>query len=509
MDIAIVGGGTAGWLSALFISKISPEHKIILIESSSVGIIGAGEGSTGSLTDVISNRIFDFGCNEIDFFRETGATLKFGIMHKNWSKKIDQYFSPLDGSPTSGSPIDYAFIFAAKNFKEHPYLITDLGKLMHYSYSNFSKSKFQFVRNNSIGNALHFDAHKVGKYFKKIAMATDKITCIDDRIVDVNITEHGSISTLLLDSGNKISADFFIDASGFSKTLTSKLGIKWMTYNKNLPVNAAMPFVLDYRPGEIPEPYTTAWAQGSGWMWRIPQQDKIGCGYVFCDDFITADKAQEEIEKKINRKINPIKILKFDTGRLENPWNKNCLSVGLSAAFAEPLEATSIHSTIVQLYTFVYEFLKPTIEHTLNESSINLYNKRINRLYDDYKNFLVMHYMGGRDDTEFWKFISSGETRTEMIDDILGTCDSRIPSKNDIPDYFGSAGWGLWSFILLGLNIINERVLSSELNLLDSKGTKLEDLGKTVLDYQNQSFDTVKKELMSLNSFIEFTRGKA
>lgn len=508
MKICIVGGGTAGWLAAMFISKIKPEHEVFLIESSAVGIVGAGEGSTGSLTDVISNRLFDFGCNEIDFFRETGATLKFGIMHRHWTPDKTQYFGPLDGSPTAGSPIDYCFAHAVVNMGDKAHLISDLGKIMHHSYSNFSKERFQFMRSSTIGNALHFDAFKVGQYFKKISLTTGRVTCIDDQVSDISMLENGMIESVSLSDGRIIAADFFIDASGFSRLLVKKLGINWKSYSKNLPVNSAMPFILDYKEGEIPEPYTTAWAHSSGWMWRIPQQNKIGCGYVFCDDFITAEKAQEEIEQSLNRSIDPIRILKFDTGRLENTWNKNCLAIGLCAAFAEPLEATSIHSTIVQLYSFVYEFLKPNLNSTINPASIKIYNKRTNRMYDDYKDFLVMHYMGGRKDTDFWRFISSGETRTEMVNDIIETAKTRLPTKNDIPNYFGSAGWGLWSFVLAGLKKINKDVCEDELTLSVLNNQSLKSLALEAIIDQDTKFNSAKKEFMTLENFYRFIKTK-
>ena len=123
---------------------------------------------------------------------------------------------------------------------------------------------------------------------------------------------------------------------------------KWVSFKENLPLNTGMPFHLKYKEGEIPEPYTTAWAQKAGWMWQIPLLDRKGCGYVYDDNFTTPEKAQEEIETILGQEIDPIRIIKFDSGRQESAWIKNCVTIGLSSAFLEPLEATSIHSTIVQ-----------------------------------------------------------------------------------------------------------------------------------------------------------------
>ena len=200
-------------------------------------------------------------------------------------------------------------------------------------------------------------------------------------------------------------------------------------------------------------------------MWKIPLMDRKGCGYVFCDSFTTADKAQEEIEKILNKKIEIRKVIKFDAGRLDNAWVKNCIAIGLSSAFLEPLEATSIHSSIVQAQQFIFEYLKLTPEETLNDGSRNIYNKRTKKLYDDIKEFLIMHYMGGRDDSEFWKCIKTGVTKTDFVNDLVEMSNYKIPSHNDFPSYDGSAGWPLYSYVMAGLNLFNKNVANSELDL--------------------------------------------
>lgn len=509
MKICIVGGGTAGWLAALFISKVKPEHTVEIVESSSIGIIGAGEGSTGALVDVVSNRIWNFGCNELDFLKETGASLKYGIMHKGWTSDIDKtYFGPLGGTNTAGSLIDYAFAYGHGYLGEKSHTTTALGLLVEHGYSNFSKDKFQFMRTNSVGYALHFDAWKVGQYFKKITTALPNVSHTDAEVLNVNLTESGSIKSLNLSNGAVLEADFFVDASGFKRVLMTALGEKWHSYQKNLPVNSAMPFILDYKDEtELPDPWTTAWAQSSGWMWQIPQQHRKGCGYVFCDEFITPEQAHAEIEQSLGRKVEPIRVLKFDTGRLEHVWNKNCLAIGLCSAFTEPLEATSIHSTIVQLYSFVFEFLKPTLQETTNSSSMMLYNNRISKLYDDYKDFLVMHYMGGRTDSDFWRMIDTGATKTDKVSHLIKSAKSRIPSTGDVPDYFGSAGWGLWSFVMAGTNNLSSELcrkelatnqFSSNIPLLRHAEEHVKNIGK--------EFKQATSELMTYKNFINFIR---
>ena len=308
MNIVIVGGGTAGWLAALMINKVKPEHTVTLIESSAIGIVGAGEGSTGMLTSIINGSLWDFDCDLMEFLKETGATLKYGIKHKGWSPNINRhYLAPLSGSGTSGNSFDYLFALEQTLNPDKLHLTNDLGILMDRNLSSFNLNTFDF---DHFGNALHFDAHKVGQYFKKKVLKNPNVNLVDDEIIEVNLKENGFIDSVKLKSEKVIEGDFFIDASGFSRVLMKKLNNPWVSYNKHLPVNSAMPFLLDYEDSEMPEPWTTAWAQSSGWMWQIPVQERKGCGYVFDSNFITPEKAHEELEITLGKKINPIRVLK-------------------------------------------------------------------------------------------------------------------------------------------------------------------------------------------------------
>lgn len=462
MKIIILGGGTAGWLTASLLSKKHPNHNITVIESSKIGIIGVGESTTGFFTETLINDLAgDFGVSHDEFIIETGATLKFGIKHKGWTNEIDKhYFGVLEGSITVGNVPDFMFAKTLAHSHQETVKTTHTGYLLDQNKSNLG-SDYMFAKH---GHAFHIDANLTGKYFAKHCLKQPNVKLIDSEVVEVLFDEQGNIKGLKLSNDTIEYADFFIDCSGMARVLINKLDSSWVSYKNQLPVDSAMPFQEVYQPGEYPAPYTTAWAQKAGWMWQTPLIDRTGNGYVFDSNFITPDQAQEEIETLLGRKINPVKVLKFDAGRKPNAWVKNCVAIGLSNSFLEPLEATSIHTTIVQIRILVNEFLRPTIEETLNEGSRSLFNKRMSRHFDDIKDYIVLHYMGGRNDSEFWKWIATGETQTEFVRELLDTCKVRMPTHYDFPKYQGAIGWELYCYILAGLGKLNPNFVINDLH---------------------------------------------
>jgi hypothetical protein len=183
------------------------------------------------------------------------------------------------------------------------------------------------------------------------------------------------------------------------------------------------------------------------------------------DKYISVENAQKEVEDLLGHKINPIKVIKFESGRGELLWEKNCLALGLASSFAEPLEATSIHTTIVQLVTFCFEFMSKTWEETYNEISQKRYNLRMQKMYDDIRDFLVIHYQGGRSDSDFWRHISSGKTLTPFAKEILEKSKNKPPGFLQYDRYFGCAGPSLWSWILAGTNNLTRDTAKKELEL--------------------------------------------
>jgi len=263
-----------------------------------------------------------------------------------------------------------------------------------------------------------------------------------------------------------------------------------MSYSKTLPVNTAIPFILNHKE-KIPN-YTLAHALSSGWMWQIPTQDRMGCGYVFCDKFISVEDAQKEVETVLGESIEPIKVIKFDAGRLEKFWYKNVLSVGLSSAFAEPLEATSIHTTICQLFVFLQRYWR--YDKMIDNVTQEQYNNDMSLMYDDMKDFLSVHYLGRRHDTEFWKHIKENIELSDKVKKLLNHTKRHIPKFDYWEHYFGHVSSGLYNPILYNLGYLKPLIAKKEL----AKKNWIED-AKTFWDREKEFMDEHIPNLLDPN----------
>jgi tryptophan halogenase len=457
MNIVIVGGGTAGWLAAYYISKSQPnKHNITVIESSKIGIIGAGEGSTGSMIDLLNGSFFNYKVDIADFVEKTDATYKMGIRHQNWSPNVKEYFAPLDVSPTGYTLDDYMFKYGLhKHGNDNVHLCSKIG--IEYEMKKYSPY------------ALHFDGHKVGKYFKNLCLA-DGVVCIDTEIDDA-IVENNNITKVITSSQETITGDFFIDCTGFSRILMKKLGVEWQSYSDILSVNTAMPFIVKYEEGEQIIPETKATALSAGWMWNIPLSTRRGCGYVFDNRYITKEEAKLEVENYLQKEITPIKWISFDSGHSKEFWKNNVLCLGLASSFVEPLEATSIHNTIIQTAIFADEFLKENKDHTLKEVNQKMYNERISLLNRLTIDFISLHYQGGRNDTAFWADIKKKNKCTDYARKIVSLTQDHVPGMILHEGMYGSFSLPLANWNLAGMGLLNKNIAYQ--NLVDKNKLKL------------------------------------
>ena len=504
MKIVIVGGGTAGWITAAFFMKHTLGHDVTVIESSKIGIIGAGEGSTGALPWFIKqgSRIQDSFkwpdnlVNELDFLKKTKATLKMGIHMKNWKGDGTDYYSPFSGSPTDAHPLDTAFLGSIlKNGRSDLSSMHSL--IMEDKLSTFTK------RNGRIeplldNHSYHFDAHEVGKYFKDICLKKG-IKLIDTEVTNLQFDETEYLQKATLSNGQTIEADLWFDCSGFARVLMGKTSNKWVSYQDYLPTNTAVPFQTPNNSKTV-RFETTAQAMDAGWMWRIPLQNRYGNGYVYCDQFTTYEKAIEEAEKVVMQKIEPINKIQFKAGRYENVWHKNIVAIGLSSHFLEPLEATSIHISIISASTLLFHFLK-TKDCIKFEADKKRYNELTNIMIDDYMSFIQMHYLTGRNDTPFWKFITNELTITDKNKELIEISKYRLLNQFDVSNKNGTPGWPLWCHIMSAAGLFKPEMVERELKMHNAYGEAQNEMVKLM-----QHYNRLKKDLVSTEDFFKYLK---
>jgi len=442
-SICIVGGGTSGMISALMLRKAFPKMDITVIESSKIGIIGVGEGSTEHWRFFINYA--DISLYEL--FNETGATFKIGIKFTNWHGDNTHYFHSLlsdYGGFDSHSGLPYTWLrMIGENWP--PLNTLGLGS---------QKSRHYEPLHDNI-NQFHFDTFKLNHFLHKKCTERN-IKIVDTVIKDIVMDEDGFVKSLL-DVDNQVhSYDFYVDCSGFKRVIADKLGAKWVDKTQYLPMNSAIAFPTGYLE-DIPS-FTEATALSSGWSWRIPTQDRFGNGYVYCDNFISDENAINEISNfyKQNFNISNIEVgkkFKFSAGHVDKFWIKNCVSVGLSGIFVEPLEASSIGTTIQQCANFIsclQYFVKG------EESTANQYNKLMTQVSDNIVDFIQLHYFTERQDSEFWRWCKSSIS----ITDFNRECLPYFKKCNVDPNYFREP--------LLLFKFLNFMQVMHGLRLLDS-----------------------------------------
>jgi tryptophan halogenase len=343
--ITIIGGGTAGWLSAIYIKKKYTNCKISIVESSKIGILGAGEGSTPNLKELL---VSGFGFNEEDFLNKVNGTKKYGITFEGWNDNIN-----------------HSFVHGFENGLE-------------------SKTAYSY----------HFNARLFAEYLKEFALNIG-IEYIDNEIKDFKLVDN-KVSKIIFEDFNTIDTDFVIDCSGFKRLIIGNMyKEKWKSYESELLVNSAVPFFLT-QDNVDKFPKTIAKAVEYGWIWQIPLQDRWGCGYIFSDKHTDETNVINEINKIFGDKVSTInKPIKFNAGCYENVWVENCIAIGLSGGFLEPLEATSIMTTIIQLKSLPNDIFDYSKRDAYNDVVYNV----------NYQNmmFIRHHYNCSRDDSSFWK----------------------------------------------------------------------------------------------------------
>lgn len=397
--IVIVGGGSSGWMTAASLIKdYKKTITITLIESSEIHTVGVGEATTPTIRTFVKS----LGLTDFDVLKYTSGTGKLGILFKDWYKKGQNYFHPfgLYGQSVRQVPFHNYWTKLYKKGCAGPIgdycLATTLAK-----NHKFALPSDRPVSPLSVFDwAYHFDAGNFADLLRHYSVGNG-VTHIDAKVDNVDINpETGFIDGVLLGNGRYIEGDLFIDCSGFNSILLGKaLGVPYQSWGYWLPTDSAV--TVKSEAMENPVPYTISTAHKSGWQWTIPLQNRTGNGLVYTSSLLSDQEALDLLVKKVDTPVvsDPM-VIKFTPGRREKSWFKNCIGVGLSAGFIEPLESTSI--ALIETAIEKIKMLFP--DKSMNESLVEEFNEMTRLEYERVRDFIILHYcLSQRDDGAMWE----------------------------------------------------------------------------------------------------------
>jgi tryptophan halogenase len=402
--VVVAGGGTAGWIAAAALVKhLGPLLDITLVESDDIGTIGVGEST------IPTSRTFHqfMGIDEREFMRVTQSTFKLGISFENWARDGDRYIHAFGTTGRSTWMADFQHFWLEARREG---IAGDFGdyclELQAARAEKFGKSE-----QVPINYAYHMDATPYGKYLRKLAEGAG-VKRMEGKIRDVRQNgETGHIEAIELESGVSVEGDLFIDCTGFRGLLIEqKLKAGFDDWSHWLPTNSAL--ALQTEAVGPPLPYTRAIAHSAGWQWRIPLQHRVGNGFVYSSAHMSDDDARSQLLERIEGKpIAEPRLIRFKAGTRRKSWVGNCVALGLSSGFVEPLESTSIHLVKIAITRLIQNFPFAGI----GPARTDWFNQLSSRELEGIRDFIILHYHATeRTDSDFWN-----DCRTMNVPDSL------------------------------------------------------------------------------------------
>jgi tryptophan halogenase len=436
-NIVIVGGGTAGWMSAIAMSTLlQGQYNIRLVESDEIGIVGVGEATIPMIQRF--NRVV--GIDETAFLKATNGSFKLGIEFVNWGKQGERYIHGFGRLGKDLGPL---------GFEQYWLRMRAQGKaaaLDEYSITRMAAKANKFMPASSevpnspledIAYAYHFDASLYAKFLRKLSEERG-VQRIEGKIVDVVQREgDGHVTAVLLENGKRVEGELFIDCSGFRGVLIEQtLKTGYEDWSHWLPCDRAQ--AVPCESASVLTPYTRATARQAGWQWRIPLQNRIGNGHVYCSGHISDDEAAAVLLANLDGKaLADPRVIKFTTGMRKRAWNGNVVALGLAGGFLEPLESTSIHmvqSGIQRLIDFFPD-------KGFSAADVAEYNRQSRFEYERIRDFIILHYKANqRDDAPFWQACAAMAI-PETLEHKLALFRSRGRIVRVDNELFAETGW--------------------------------------------------------------------
>lgn len=484
--IVIVGGGSAGWMTASHLKKAMPGLEVTLLESANIKTVGVGEATFSTI-----KLFFDFlGLDESDWMPNCNAGYKLAIKFRNWRADGGHFFHPfqryesvegfnmgewwlkLKRGQQPSEPFDYAcfMVPALCDAQRSPRFLD--GRVFDDKVQDYFKVDFRGKKNILAEHkvqypyAYHFDASLLARFLQGYAIQRGARQVVDD-VAEVKLREDGSISHLVTLEHGEIHGDLYVDCTGFRGLLINQaLGEPFISFADSLLCDRAIALQI---PRDIKadgmNPYTSATALSSGWVWDIPLYGRVGTGYVYSSQFMREEDAEREFREHLGAASDGLHAnhIKIRVGRCRNSWVKNCVAIGLSSGFVEPLESTGIF--------FIQNGIEELVNHLPtaipDEETTRNYNRVVGECIDGVRDFLILHYRTtDRTDTEFWRAAKRVSVSADLAER-LELWKKRLPNPRNInPRFHGFEAYS-YSVMLLGLNYQPEASLPA-LNYIDS-----------------------------------------
>ncbi|OPC79606.1 tryptophan halogenase [Embleya scabrispora] len=458
-NVVIVGGGTAGWMTATYLKQtFRDEVSVTVVESERVGTVGVGEATFSTIRHFFAY----LGLEERDWMPSCAGSYKLGIRYANWREVGTYFYHPFERLPVlDGFTLDDWWLHLdgdVENFDTSCLLLSALCEA-NRSPRLLDGSLFTTLLDREIGNAneqrtqfpyaYHFDADLLAKFLTTFGVERGVRHVVDD-VVEVRRDERGWIDHLVTTEHGDIPGDLFVDCTGFRGLLINGvLEEPFESFEDVLPNNRAVALRVPADPGREMAPYTSATAAEAGWIWTIPLYERVGTGYVYSDEFCDPAEAERTLRRFAapDRPDLEANHIRMRIGRNRNSWVKNCVAIGLSSGFVEPLESTGIF------------FIQHGIEQLVNyfpdrdwDPALAVrYNRSVAEVIDGVKEFLVLHYCAaGREDTPYWKAAKS-RALPEGLAERLESWRTLLPEPDTIyPRFHGFEAYN-WKVMLIGL----------------------------------------------------------
>lgn len=485
--VTVVGGGTAGVMSATYLKAYwGDQVDVTMIYDHSKPGIGVGE----SLTPIFDKYLATVGISTLELVQNCNATIKLGLKFKNWAGDGNEWihsFPIVEPFEATDAGVSYFNAVDAYDIS-----VGEYENAYNYDEFYFDNNLIFGADISTFRHALHIDATVVGRYIE--SKFKDRINIVDGIVEHVQV-ENRSIKSITLASGERITSDLFIDASGLGNAMFKHLDPEWISVEDQLPTNRTIPNPLFKEFDHIP-PYTTAEATKNGWILDVPLSNRRGTGYVYSSQFTTDEEAKQDFNKWLltnhNVELQSDRVIKFSNGYWKEQWIGNCIAIGLSSGFIEPLEATSLHNTFVQLeaITGMHNFVE-------SEYTIKKYNDFSNSIYEDCFEYIRFFYHTKRTDSEFWKYM------TNNTPEWLSQLDQKMATSFVSPRDFPNVIFDSSSYVSVGYGH-NRYTAEGTARYLKSKN--LYDLAKIESQKIKQIKQDVKQYAVDHKEWIDYIK---